>query len=95
MSCTSTDGPGEAAREPAPAGALPPIAFFDYKPLDPATVHIQPEGGTVEQSWVLDLYTLFHARDYRALPSGHDRRNRSGADRHTCRSRTGMARFRW
>lgn len=28
---------------------------------------MQPEGLTVEQSWVLDLYTLFHARDYKAF----------------------------
>ena len=28
---------------------------------------VQPEGLTVEQSWVLDLYTLFHSRDYKAF----------------------------
>lgn len=27
---------------------------------------LQPEGLTVEQSWLLDLYTFFHARNYRA-----------------------------
>jgi len=30
-------------------------------------VQIQPEGLTVEQSWVLDLYTLFHSRDFKAF----------------------------
>lgn len=67
VSCTSTSGPGEAAREARAGGSLTPLGFFDYKPLDPATVHVQPEGLTVEQSWVLDLYTLFHSRDYKAF----------------------------
>ena len=67
-SCTSTNGPGDTPR-PAPTGGsvAPPLSFFDYKPLDPKTVQIQPEGLTVEQSWVLDLYTLFHSRDYKAF----------------------------
>jgi hypothetical protein len=56
-------------------GSLTPLGTFDYPPLDPAAVKIQPEGLTVEQSWLLDLYTLFHARDYRAfrfvLPDGN------------------------
>ena len=70
--CTSTgapgDVPGEAPpREPPPASSLTPASFFDYKPLDPGSVHVQPEGLTVERSWVLDLYTLFHSRDYKAF----------------------------
>jgi dienelactone hydrolase len=36
-------------------------------PLDLAKVKVQPEGLTVEQSWLLDLYTLLHARDYSAF----------------------------
>ena len=65
--CTSTSGPAAAPR-PAPVGrSLVPLGTFDYPPLDPTTVKIQPEGLTVEQSWVLDLYTLFHARDYKAF----------------------------
>ena len=40
------------------------LAAFDYEPLDPAEVTTQPEGITVEQSFVLDFYTLFHARKY-------------------------------
>jgi len=64
--CTSTDGPPS---ERPPSEGVPPSTspFFDYKPLDPTTVHVQPEGLTVEQSWVLDLYTLFHSRDYKAF----------------------------
>jgi len=30
-------------------------------------MQIQPEGLTVEQSFVLDLYTLFHSRDYKSF----------------------------
>jgi dienelactone hydrolase len=66
-SCTSTSGPGETPRETPAGRSLAPLRFFDYKPLDPATVKIQPEGLTVEQSWVLDLYTLFHSREYKAF----------------------------
>jgi len=65
--CTSTAGPPDSAREPPVGRSLAPLSFFDYKPLDPASVKIQPEGLTVEQSWVLDLYTLFHSRDYKAF----------------------------
>jgi hypothetical protein len=66
--CTSTEGPADLPREPgAGIESLSPSPFFDYKPLDPATVHIQPEGLTVEVSWLLDLYTLFHSRDYKAF----------------------------
>jgi hypothetical protein len=67
VSCTSASGPLESPGEVAPGRSLAPLRFFDYKPLDPATVHVQPEGLTVEQSWVLDLYTLFHSRDYKAF----------------------------
>jgi len=66
LGCTSTSGPGEAPRPVASRDSLPTPAYFDYKPLDPNTVHVQPEGLTVEQSWVLDLYTLFHSRDFKA-----------------------------
>jgi len=67
LSCTSTSGPGDAPRPAPVGGSLAPLSFFDYKPLDPRTVQIQPEGLTVEQSWVLDLYTLFHSRDFKAF----------------------------
>jgi hypothetical protein len=66
--CTSTGGPSEAARPAVLGGrSLTPLGTFDYRPLDPALVKVQPEGLTVEESWVLDLYTLFHARDYKAF----------------------------
>ena len=64
VGCTSTIGPADEPR-PKPEGrSAPTPGAFDYPKLDPSTVVIQPEGLTVEQSWVLDLYTLFHARDY-------------------------------
>src|SRR5262245_22979902 len=65
--CTSTSGPADVTRAKPTGGSLAPLSFFDYQPLDPATVKIQPEGLTVEQSLVLDLYTLFHSRDYKAF----------------------------
>ncbi|MEX2208986.1 MAG: hypothetical protein WEF50_22445 [Myxococcota bacterium] len=65
--CTSTIGPPDAPRPVAAGRSLVAPGTFDYQPLDPDTVKIQPEGLTVEQSWVLDLYTLFHARDYKAF----------------------------
>jgi len=65
--CTSTSGPGETPRPAPNGGSLAPLSFFDYPALDPATVKIQPEGLTVEQSWVLDVYTFFHSQDYKAF----------------------------
>jgi dienelactone hydrolase len=41
--------------------------FFSYTHQNLGAVQVQPEGLTVENSWVLDLYTLFHARDYKAF----------------------------
>ena len=65
--CTWTNGSPDAARPPRAGRSLALPGTFDYTPLDPALVTLQPEGLTVEQSWVLDLYTLFHARDYKAF----------------------------
>jgi hypothetical protein len=65
--CTSTSGPPETQRPAPTGGSLAPLSFFDYPPLDPATLRIQPEGLTVEQSWVLDVYTFFHSSDYKAF----------------------------
>ncbi|HTO09239.1 MAG TPA: hypothetical protein VMR86_19465 [Myxococcota bacterium] len=67
LGCFSTGGTGTEPPPPVPPESLPPLDFFDYKKLDPASVSIQPEGLTVEQSWVLDLYTLFHSRNYKAF----------------------------
>jgi dienelactone hydrolase len=30
-------------------------------------VVVQPQGRTVEQNWILDIYTLLHSRDYRSF----------------------------
>lgn len=67
LACFSTGGTGTEPPPAVPPESLPSLAFLDYKKLDPATVSIQPEGRTIEQSWVLDLYTLFHSRDYKAF----------------------------
>lgn len=48
-----------AARDPAPE--------LRHKPLDPTDVRLVPEGITVEQSWLLDIYTLVHSQSYRAF----------------------------
>jgi len=67
VGCTSTIGPADEPRPEYVGRSVLAPGAFDYPPLDPSTVVIQPEGLTVEQSWVLDLYTLFHARDYKAF----------------------------
>lgn len=36
-------------------------------PLDLSDVRVQPEGLTVEENWILDIYTFLHARDYRSF----------------------------
>jgi hypothetical protein len=65
--CTWVNGPPEPAQAEPAVRATAPLGAFEYQPLDPKTVKIQPEGLTVEQSWLLDLYTLFHSRDYKAF----------------------------
>ncbi len=35
-----------------------------HEPLDPRSVSVEPEGRTVESSWVLDLYTWLHSKSY-------------------------------
>jgi hypothetical protein len=67
VACTWVNGPPTSPRPDAVAPTPAAIDAFAYTPLDPDTVTLQPEGLTVEQSWVLDLYTLFHARDYKAF----------------------------
>ncbi len=60
--CTTSTGQESAERAPGSDPAL--LSAFDYERLDPAAVTTQPEGITVEQSFVLDFYTLFHSRKY-------------------------------
>ena len=35
-----------------------------HEALDPASVSVEPEERTVESSWVLDLYSWFHSKNY-------------------------------
>ena len=39
-------------------------AFLAHRPLAAADVKVSPEPITVEDAFILDLYTFFHARDY-------------------------------
>jgi hypothetical protein len=66
LACTTLRPPAgsPAAAERAPRGE---IAEFAYHPLAASDVLVQPEGLTVEQNWLLDLYTLLHRRDYRVF----------------------------
>ncbi len=64
LACTTTSWNSELERVPQPSQPVPEL---EPAPLDLSEVIAQPEGRTVEQSWILDLYTLFHARDYRAF----------------------------
>ena len=66
LSCTSVEGPATGLWSP-PAAAPAVDPRLVHRRLDPRDVHVQPEGLTVEQSWILDLYTLFHSRNYRAF----------------------------
>jgi hypothetical protein len=57
---------------PDPSGARQiapwkPVPELEPRLLDPDDVTVQREGLTVEQNWILDIYTLFHARDYDAF----------------------------
>jgi cephalosporin-C deacetylase-like acetyl esterase len=37
---------------------------LQHERLDPSEVQVQPEGLTVEENWLLDLYTLLHSKHY-------------------------------
>ncbi len=43
-----------------------PVPALQHQAFDPADVKLQPEGRTVEQNWILDLYTFFHSKDFDA-----------------------------
>ncbi len=64
LACTTTSWRPTLERVPRPPEPVPEL---EPAPLDLSQVRAQPEGRTVEQNWILDLYTLFHARDYRAF----------------------------
>ncbi len=64
LACSSAGRP-EIARPPPPRDV--PLASLEHAPLSPRDVVVQPEGRTVEESWLLDLYTLLHRRDYEVV----------------------------
>jgi len=61
LGCAVQGGPPypDAAR---PKREIP--AELRAAPLDPARVRVAPEARTVEPSWILQLYTALHRRDY-------------------------------
>ncbi|HUK62751.1 MAG TPA: hypothetical protein VLV15_05435, partial [Dongiaceae bacterium] len=50
--------------------------------LDLTQVKVQPEGRIIEQNWFLDLYTLFHSRDYASFRVVFDASDGSEARAH-------------
>lgn len=66
LACTTTGGASDLSERPPPAPlAIPPE--LRHEPLDADEVRMQPEALTVEESWILDLYTLTHSRDHRGF----------------------------
>ena len=65
LACTTSGGPSGPVGGTRSAAPIP--ALLQHAPLDPARVRVQPEGLTVEESWLLDVYTLFHDKDYQAF----------------------------
>ncbi len=64
LACTgsylqSSDSRLASARVAAPELEPEPISLGEFA--------LQPEGITVEQNWILDLYTFLHDQDYRAF----------------------------
>ncbi len=63
--CTSTGGPTGEPVAPAPPGrGVAAEGVLRYSPLDLDGVVLEPAPRTIEDSWVLHLYTALHARDY-------------------------------
>ena len=50
----------------APARDLEPVRELHYTTLDSSRVRVEPGERTVESSFILDLYTWFHRRDYQS-----------------------------
>ncbi len=64
VSCTVTpQAPPSAERDPQ-AGPEPGALAGPHRTLEPGEVSLEREPRTVEQSWLLDLYTFFHAKNY-------------------------------
>ncbi len=62
LACTSVPDSGTARGAQAPALE----DFLSHEPLDPASVSLEAEPITVEDSFILQLYTWLHGRDYSA-----------------------------
>lgn len=60
-STTSWKPTPDSPRVPLPRTPVPQLEPGDF---DFEDVKVQPQGQTVEQNWVLDLYTFFHSRNY-------------------------------
>jgi pimeloyl-ACP methyl ester carboxylesterase len=63
LGCTTLPGAPEAPQGDR-CGASPPA--LRHARLDPEEVHVEPEGITVEDNFVLDLYTWLHDKGYSA-----------------------------
>ena len=64
VSCTVTpQAPPSAERDPQAGPELGALAG-PHRTLEPGEVSLEREPRTVEQSWLLDLYTFFHAKNY-------------------------------
>ncbi|MEE8313423.1 MAG: hypothetical protein V3R91_03815 [Myxococcota bacterium] len=64
MSCTVTPQVPPSAERDSRPGPGPGTLAGPHNPLEPGEVSLEREPRTVEQSWLLDLYTLFHAKHY-------------------------------
>jgi hypothetical protein len=62
LACTGTYLDSSRTRAPGARVAAPEL---EPEPVPLTKFTVQPEGLTVEENWILDLYTLFHSRDYR------------------------------
>jgi dienelactone hydrolase len=62
LACTTTPGPTGTA----PRRAIGPAPELDHTRLALEEVRVETEPITVEQSWILRLYTRLHAQDYRS-----------------------------
>jgi dienelactone hydrolase len=79
--CATRLPPARAPGAMAPADPSL-LAQLTPPPLDLAQVKVQPEGLIVEQNWFLDMYTLFHSRDYSAFRVVFDASDGSEAHAH-------------
>jgi cephalosporin-C deacetylase-like acetyl esterase len=67
LAACATGLPPARAPVPTPPDDAALLAQLEAPRLDLASVKVQPEGLTVEENWFLDLYVLFHSRNYGAF----------------------------